>query len=478
MRISPRAAAAMISVACISLIAPAASSQPPATPAPPAVAKPPPVYVPTSLKVDPGLPRTPDGHPDFQGEVWATNFFGLLTGIPGVTPPDLVITAEQSKKSFATFAAGAKISPMLALDPEVPGLLEASDGFPVVRGQYRTRLLVQPADGKMPFTPAAEKEIQAVLAALNSDKSDNPEDRSDSERCLDMGASAPITFPSPLSPRQFVQTPKYLAINTEYGDEVQVIPFADHHGPAAVAPRTGDAIAHWEGDTLVIETTQVPASGRMRATPFGAVIVNADAKVIERFTRVSRDELIYQFTILDPKVYAQPWLGEYSLRRATYRMFPSGCHEGNYGLPNILSGAREGEAAILNWAKAEKINLATSEPAVTWTPWFGAGPNGGVRAWAVLPSVDGKPRVGLRVEPAKANKVAGADVLSELDVFAIDCAGQKLQMVSQTGFDARNFAGARHDGTPATTWLATSTRPAIADGIAQVCSPPAQVAQR
>src|SRR5690349_7661693 len=76
-------------------------------------ARPAPVYTPTSLKVDPGLPRTPDGHPDMQGEVWETNFFGLLTGIPGVTPPDLVITAEQSKKAFATFAAGAKISPML-----------------------------------------------------------------------------------------------------------------------------------------------------------------------------------------------------------------------------------------------------------------------------------------------------------------------------------------------------------------------------
>jgi hypothetical protein len=451
----------------------------PAAPPTAASQTPSPVYAPTSLKADPGLPRTPDGHPDFQGEVWATNFFGLLSGLPGVTPNELVITAEQSKKTFALFAAGAKISPMLALDPEVPGLLEASDGFPVVRGQYRTRLIVQPADGKVPFTPAAEREVQAALAASSLMKSDNPEDRSDSERCLDMGGSAPILAPNPLSPRQFVQTPKFLAINTEYGDEVQIIPFADKHGPPAVTPRGGDAIAHWEGETLVIETTQVPAAGRMRASPFGAVIVNPDAKVIERFTRVSRDEIVYQFTIVDPKVYTQPWLGEYSLRRASYRMFPSGCHEGNYGLVNILAGAREGEAAILNWAKAEKISLTTTEPAVTWTPWFGAGVNGGVRAWAVLPPTDGKPTVALRVEHTKPFKVGDAEVLSEMDIFSIDCPGQKLQMRSIIGYDARNFAGPRHEQKPSDAWLATSTRPALAEGIAKVCAaPPAQVAQR
>jgi len=96
-----------------------------------------------------------------------------------------------------------------------------------------------------------------------------------------------------------------------------------------------------------------------------------------------------------------------------------------------------------------------------------------------LPSADGKPRVGLRVEHTKPFKVGDAEVLSELDIFAIDCPAEKLQMQSITGYDGRNLSGAHHEQKPSDAWLATSTRPALTEGITKACTAPtAQVAQR
>jgi hypothetical protein len=134
-------------------------------------------------------------------------------------------------------------------------------------------------------------------------------------------------------------------IHTESGDEVRIIPFATAHGPAAAHPPMGDSIARWEGDTLVVETVNFLPRDRQRGSLSGSFVVNPDAKVTERFTRVGKDELVYQFTVEDTKVYAAAWLAEFSLYRAPYRMYPSSCHEGNYGLPNILAGAREEERA-------------------------------------------------------------------------------------------------------------------------------------
>jgi hypothetical protein len=104
----------------------------------------------------------------------------------------------------------------------------------------------------------------------------------------------------------------------------------------------GDSIARWEGDTLVIETISLPENERIRA--FSDLVVPAESKVIERFTRLSENELLYQYTIEDPKAYSAPWLAEYSLYRTDQRMFEHACHEGNYSLPNILKGARVADA--------------------------------------------------------------------------------------------------------------------------------------
>jgi hypothetical protein len=150
------------------------------------------------------------------------------------------------------------------------------------------------------------------------------------------------------APRQFLVTPQAVAIHSEYADEVIIAPFAKEHGPWAVHPQYGDSIARWDGDTLVIETVNFPEWNRMRVT--GNLVISPDAKVTERYTRISDKEIVYQFTVDDPAIYTASWTGEYSFYPISGRNYASSCHEGNYSLPNILGAAREAERL----AKAKK----------------------------------------------------------------------------------------------------------------------------
>jgi hypothetical protein len=214
------------------------------------------------------------------------------------------------------------------------------DGLPIVRGERRTRSVVEPADGKIPYTPEARKESQrGSPQAFN-----NYEERPNWERCLTSLGLPPVTGIGTASanPRQFIQTPDYVIIHTEYGDEARIVPFSATHRPKELHSPIGDSIARWEGDTLVVETISLPEKDRFRF--FSNLIVPANSKVIERFTRISDEELLYQYTVEDPSTYTAPWLAEYSLYRTKQRLFEHACHEGNYSLPNILKGARMQEA--------------------------------------------------------------------------------------------------------------------------------------
>ena len=315
-----------------------------------------PVYRPTSLVADATVPRTADGRPDLQNAVWAANYFGMLEAAPMMLPPELTLPEDKAKAAFDKMMLMMSNSPqmkaMIDADPEAAELFRNFQGFPVVRGERRTRLIVLPADGKLPYTPEARK--KATDPGLT--KSDNPEDRSLGERCLSMGGEAPMAFISPMHPRQMVQTRDHMVINTEYGDEARIIRFASAHRSPVVPTQMGDGIARWEGDTLVIETTGFAANNLKRFTFPASLLLTQTSKVIERYTRISKDELIYQFTIEDPALYAAPWMAEYSLFRAGFRMYPSGCHEGNYSLPNILAGQRTIDIRRMQAFKPNDVN--------------------------------------------------------------------------------------------------------------------------
>jgi len=131
-------------------------------------------------------------------------------------------------------------------------------------------------------------------------------------------------------------------IHTEYGDEARIIPLAAEHKPKALHTPLGDSIARWEGETLVVETIGLPANDRVRF--FSNLVVPEHATVIERFTRVAENELLYQYTVEEPSTYTAPWLAEYSLYQTSQRMFEHACHEGNHSLPNILLAQRMKDA--------------------------------------------------------------------------------------------------------------------------------------
>ncbi len=180
---------------------------------------------------------------------------------------------------------------------------------------------------------------------------DNPENHSPGERCLtSFGNSAgPVMAPLMYNNNyQFVQTKDAIAIEVEMVHDVRTIRLNTKHRTDGVRPWFGDTIGHWDGDTLVTETTNFPAL-QYQSFQRGA---DANLKVTEKFTRVSKDGILYQFIVEDPTVWAQPWAGEYTFVPTKGLIYEYACHEGNYALEGMLAGARGEEEEAAKAAKA------------------------------------------------------------------------------------------------------------------------------
>ena len=290
-------------------------------------------------------PRNALGQPDLQG-VWNTHFVLPMEARPDM--PSLTLPEAEAAAFARKLNDEAGKLAIFAQDPEVAEIRAdpSRSDLAIVRGQRRTRQVVQPADGMMPLTRGARGQLRFIEQALRTQTeppfpTDGPELRPNWERCVVGWGQPPIAATGDINPRQIVQTRDAVVVLTEYGPDLRIIPFTDKHGPLLQASALGDAIAHWEGETLVIETIGLPAKDALR--PFPTFFVPATAKVIERYTRVSPTELLYQYTVVDPSIYAAPWLAEYSLFRTPKALYEFACHEGNYSLPNILAGARAQE---------------------------------------------------------------------------------------------------------------------------------------
>ncbi|HEY3951224.1 hypothetical protein [Phenylobacterium sp.] len=301
----------------------------------------------TAAAADYHAPKNAFGQPDLQG-VWNTHFVLPMEARPDT--PSLTLPKAEAQayaRKLNTEAGGLAI---FAQDPEVAEIrADPKRSSPaLVQGQWRTRQVVQPADGMLPLTRAMRGQLRFIEQALRTQTeppfpTDGPEVRPNWERCVVGWGQPPIASTGDINPRQFVQTRDAVVILTEYGPDLRIIPFTDKHGPLLQAGLLGDSIAHWEGETLVIETIGLPAKDTIR--PFPTFFVSDKAKVIERYTRVSKTELLYQYTVVDPGVYTAPWLAEYSLYRSDKPIYEFACHEGNYALPDILAGARAREKA-------------------------------------------------------------------------------------------------------------------------------------
>jgi hypothetical protein len=208
-----------------------------------------------------------------------------------------------------------------------------------IDGQLRSSMIVDPADGKVPWREAYRREASGVeddpLAALAG-----PERRPLDERCL-AGASGPPIITYPVSNlHQIIQAPGFVVIASESMHDVRVVRLDGRHAAPQVVSWSGDSIGWWQGDTLVVETTQFAPASRVRAFPFVTYFVSPTTTIVERFTRTSPDELRYVFTISDPEFYTRSWTGETLLVRSASRSFEDACHEGNYSLRYILEAAR------------------------------------------------------------------------------------------------------------------------------------------
>src|SRR5262245_36808278 len=288
-----------------------------------------------ALRVQPySVPRTEHGYPSFQG-VWATEFLTMLERPPGVA--SLVANREQAEALAKTMRA---LAPAV-IDPQFQ--LDNVGHLAMVKGEYRTSVIVDPVDGRMPFTEAGNK-LAVSIEARNEQAFDHPEQRPLSERCMENLGYAPIR-PLPVVLRyQILQTRDVVVIVSEGPSGPRLIHLRGGPRPEVLRSIDGYSVGSWEGNTVVVNTTHLRAEDPARDGIGRPLLLSRNSKIRERFTRVSDRELFYQFTIEDTGLYTRPWAGEFSMNRHDGPIYEYACHEGNYSLPNALRG-RQAEAA-------------------------------------------------------------------------------------------------------------------------------------
>jgi hypothetical protein len=294
--------------------------------------------------------------------VLLTQAFGFSqTGRPS-TPPDLqgiwtnatVTPLERPKqfegKEFLTKAEAAEFEKQAVYEANGDrrdGSADADVGrayneFWRDRGKVvstmRSSLIFDPPDGKVPpLLPEAQKRNADIAAARRKlgGALDGPEGRSLQERCLLTPQAGPPMLPANYNSNyQIVQTANYVAILVEMIHDARIIPLdGSPHVPKNVRSLMGDSRGHWEGKTLVVETTNFSDKTSFRGA-------SENLRIIERFTRTDENTLLYQFTIEDPTTWAKPWSGEIPMKKVTAPLYEYACHEGNYGIAGVLSGAR------------------------------------------------------------------------------------------------------------------------------------------
>ncbi|MBU1377495.1 MAG: hypothetical protein KKE02_13270 [Alphaproteobacteria bacterium] len=283
------------------------------------------------------VPRAPDGHPSLEG-VWTNRSLTTLERRPIFKT--LAIPAAQAK-AFETAADGR---PPIADDVGQKDTEWWEPGATLARigGEARASWIVEPADGRLPYTEAGLKRLAAAQAAADLNF-DGPEVRPGPERCLT--ALGGITGPPLLNGsynahHQIVQTRDYVVIHSEMIHDVRIVPLTPTPPlPKAMRPITGDPAGRWEGDTLVVETRGFHPVASYRVPT--RLYLSPDARVTERFTRISPSEIRYDFAVDDPVMFKQVWRAEMVLIRTADPIYEYACHEGNYSLPGILAGGRQ-----------------------------------------------------------------------------------------------------------------------------------------
>ncbi len=197
-----------------------------------------------------------------------------------------------------------------------------------IAGELRSSWIVYPENGHIPELTAEGRAARDVNARRKGTGYDNPEERGLGERCILLSGGPPFRSGLYNNNIQIVQTPDQIAMMVEMVHDTRIMRINGKHHNNGITPWMGDSIAHWDGDTLVVETTHMNPQQRGERTQ-----LSADAKVTERFKRISDRQILYQFEVNDPKTYNDVWRGETAMNRLDEPMYEYACHEGNYGLP-------------------------------------------------------------------------------------------------------------------------------------------------
>ncbi|MBK8838561.1 MAG: hypothetical protein IPO30_07675 [Hyphomonadaceae bacterium] len=299
-------------------------------------------------------PKTSWGVPDVQG-IFTSASLTTMTRPAGAS--GLIISDEEAAKLFnrniytrvAKEEAGlskldeASSKELLADNNPDRGYnrfwMDPGEDLGKINGQYRSSWIVEPANGQIPFI----KNTGAARAAASEEEfadlgSDGPEQRGLPERCIwgFTGGPGPVLRNALYNNTyQIVQTPTHVMIVAEMNHDVRIIPIDVARNPANPPKWGGDSVGHYEGNALVVETVNVMPKQNSNITDKG--------KVTERFSRMSDGRILYEYTVEDPALYTQSWKGEMPLNIETKGMFEYACHEGNYGMFNLLSGGRQYE---------------------------------------------------------------------------------------------------------------------------------------
>jgi len=289
-------------------------------------------------------PRTPWGDPDIQG-IWD---FRTITPLerPKALGDKQVLSADEAEEFQAETLAvrnkDRRTQDGLSTQADVANAYNQFwwDYGNQLTEDKRTSLVVSPADGRIPAPTPKAKERYAGIRSRRARPAHGPEDRGAFERCiLGFNAGPPYTPSAYNNNVHILQTPDHVVLLIEMVHDARIVPIdARPPLPGEIRQWRGDARGHWDGDTLVVESRNFSDKTSFRGT-------GKNLHLIERFTRVAPDRVVYEYTINDPEMFTEPWTVAIPMKWNEQPMYEYACHEGNYAMESMLAGARAQEAA-------------------------------------------------------------------------------------------------------------------------------------
>lgn len=273
-------------------------------------------------------PRTYAGQPDLQG-AWGIAHLTPFQRPDGIASPNL--SPDEAKKLTEKIRAEhSKVTDFDYFFNNINVLTE-------VNGQLRSSMIVEPADGRIPYT---EKGLAVAKQSDAFGGYDSPEERPAYERCIAGIGQPPIRTLDVYIPVEIIQTRDTVILLIEDVQPLRIVHLAGDPPPDALRTLEGYSRGHWEGETLVVETDHFRADDPYRWTVDKTIVMSRDSKVTERFTRTANNRLLYQFSVEDPSLYSRPWKAEFTMTLEKDHVYEYACHEANYSMVNMLKFGR------------------------------------------------------------------------------------------------------------------------------------------